>query len=119
MSDERRRAILRVTAPSVCLLLVAIAGLAVNTYWQYVLAISISAAIVGAALAMLVGYARCISLATGAMMAIGAYATAVPVIRLDAPFLAALFFATVLGGIAGIILAGPGAPLLLPHLPLV
>jgi branched-chain amino acid transport system permease protein len=108
MSDERRRAILRVAAPSVCLLLVAIAGLAVNTYWQYVLAISITAAIVGAALAMLVGYARCITLATGAMMAIGAYATAVPVIRLDAPFLAALLFATVLGGIAGIVLAVPG-----------
>src|SRR5262245_25429969 len=108
MSDERRRAILRVAAPSLCLLLVAIAGLTVNTYWQYVLAISISAAIIGAALAMLVGYARCISLATGAMMAIGAYGMAVPVIRLDAPFLAALLFAAALGGLAGIVLAVPG-----------
>ncbi len=86
----------------------AILGLALGTYWQYVLAISISAAIIGGALAMLVGYARCITIATGAMMAIGAYGAAVPVVHAKVPFLAALVFATVLGAIAGIILAVPG-----------
>ncbi len=86
----------------------ALLGLLFDTYWQYVLAISISAAIIGGALAMLVGYARCITLATGAMMAIGAYGAAVPVVHAKVPFLAALVFATVLGAIAGIVLAVPG-----------
>jgi ABC-type branched-subunit amino acid transport system ATPase component/ABC-type branched-subunit amino acid transport system permease subunit len=90
------------------MLAVAIAGLAAGSYWQYVIAVSLSAAIIGGALAMLVGYARCITIATGAMMAIGAYGMAVPVVKLDAPFLAALVFATVLGAIAGILLAVPG-----------
>jgi branched-chain amino acid transport system permease protein len=107
-TSERVRAITRVFAPSACLVAVAISGLALGTYWQYVLAISISAAIIGGALAMLVGYARCITIATGAMMAIGAYGAAVPVVHAKVPFLAALVFATVLGAIAGIILAVPG-----------
>ncbi len=55
MSSERVRAVTRVFAPSACLLAVAISGLVLGTYWQYVLAISISAAIIGGALAMLVG----------------------------------------------------------------
>ena len=107
-TSERVRAITRVFAPSACLVAVAISGLALGTYWQYVLAISISAAIIGGALAMLVGYARCITLAAGAMMAIGAYGAAVPVVHAKVPFLAALVFATVLGAIAGIVLAVPG-----------
>jgi branched-chain amino acid transport system permease protein len=107
-SSERARAITRVFAPSACLLAAAILGLTLGTYWQYVLAISISAAIVGGALSMLVGYARCITIATGAMMAIGAYGAAIPVVHAHVPFLAALVFATVLGAIAGFILAVPG-----------
>lgn len=107
-SSERARAITRVFAPSACLLAAAILGLSLGTYWQYVLAISISAAIVGGALSMLVGYARCITIATGAMMAIGAYGAAIPVVHAHVPFLAALVFAAVLGAIAGFILAVPG-----------
>jgi ABC-type branched-subunit amino acid transport system ATPase component/ABC-type branched-subunit amino acid transport system permease subunit len=102
------RAIARVSAPSACVAAVAVLGLAVGTYWQYVLAISISAAIVGAALSMLVGYARCITIASGAMMAIGAYGAAVPVVQAHAPFLAALVMAGLLGAIAGLVLAVPG-----------
>jgi ABC-type branched-subunit amino acid transport system ATPase component/ABC-type branched-subunit amino acid transport system permease subunit len=108
MSSERVRAIARVFAPSACVAAVAVFGLGVGTYWQYVLAISISAAIVGAALSMLVGYARCITIATGAMMAIGAYGAAVPVVQADIPFLAALVIAGFLGAIAGFVLAVPG-----------
>src|SRR5215472_1655653 len=93
MSSQRGTAALRVTAPSLCVLAVAVLGLAVGSYWQYVLAVSLSAAIVGGALAML---------------AIGAYGAAVPVVRLGVPFLAALAFATVLGALAGIVLAVPG-----------
>ena len=43
---------------------------------------------------MIVSYARCITIATGAMLAIGAYGAALPVVRFDVPFLAALLFAT-------------------------
>ena len=42
------------------------------------------------------------------MLAIGAYGAALPVVRLDVPFLIALLFATALGGLAGLILAVPG-----------
>lgn len=89
-------------------MLASVAGLGVGSYWQYVLAISISAALIGSALTMIVSYARCITIATGAMLAIGAYGAAIPVVRLDAPFLVALIFATALGAIAGLVLAIPG-----------
>ena len=39
---------------------------------------------------MLVGYARCITIATGAMMAIGAYGATIPSVHGGMPFLAAL-----------------------------
>ena len=57
---------------------------------------------------MLVGYARCITLATGAMMAIGAYGATVPIVHFGVPYLLALTFATLLGAIAGFMLAIPG-----------
>jgi branched-chain amino acid transport system permease protein len=108
MSSQHSRAVTRVLAPSSALLAVSILGLLLDTYWQYVLAISISSAVIGGALAMLVGYARCITIATGAMMAIGAYGAAIPVISAGVPFLAALVFAAALGALAGFILAIPG-----------
>ena len=108
MSSERLRALRQVLAPSGILLAVAIVGLFLGSYWQYVMAISLGAAVVGGALAMLVGYARCITLATGAMLAIGAYGATLPVVHLGVPFLAALVFATLLGGAAGLVLAIPG-----------
>lgn len=108
MSSERFGACARVLAPSACIVAVAIVGLLFDTYWQYVFAISISAAITGGALAMLVGYARCITLATGAMLAIGAYGSTIPVVHLGMPFLIALVFATFLGAVAGFVLAIPG-----------
>ena len=108
MSNERLRGLWPILAPSGSLLAVAIAGLLLGSYWQYVMAISLGAAVVGGALAMLVGYARCITLATGAMLAIGAYGAALPVVHLGVPFLAALVFATMVGAVAGLILAIPG-----------
>ncbi|MGA7327168.1 MAG: ATP-binding cassette domain-containing protein, partial [Rhodomicrobium sp.] len=84
------------------------AGLQFDTYWQYVFAISIGAAVVGVALIMLVGYARCITIATGAMLAIGAYGATVPVVHLGMPFLPALVIATLLGALAGLLLGIAG-----------
>ena len=108
MSNERLRGLWPILAPSGSLLAVAIAGLLLGSYWQYVMAISLGATVVGGALAMLVGYARCITLATGAMLAIGAYGAALPVVHLGVPFLAALVLATAVGAAAGLILAIPG-----------
>ncbi len=108
MSRERVRALRQILAPSASLLAVAMLGLFIDTYWQYVLAISMSAVVIGGALAMLVGYARCITLATGAMLAIGAYGATLPVVHAGVPFLAALVFSTLLGGLAGLVLAIPG-----------
>ena len=105
---SRAGALRRVLAPSLFVVALAVAGLLLGSYWQYVLALSISAAVIGTALAMIVSYARCITIATGAMLAIGAYGAALPVIRFDVPFLVALLFATALGGLAGLILAVPG-----------
>jgi len=96
MFNKRWRALAGSLAPSAAVLAVAVLGLALDTYWQYVLAISISAAATGGALAMLVSYARCITIATGAMLAIGAYGAAIPVVLAGVPFGAALVFATAL-----------------------
>ena len=53
-------------------------GVALGSYWQFVFALSIGAMLVGIALVMLVGYARCITICGGAMMAIGAYGRRFP-----------------------------------------
>jgi len=108
MSSGRIRAITGALAPSAVLLAIAILGLFFDTYWQYVFAISITAAVIGSALAMLVGYARCITIATGAMLAIGAYGATIPVVHGSMPFLAAVVTATLLGACAGWMLAVPG-----------
>jgi branched-chain amino acid transport system permease protein len=108
MYSGRARALGQILAPSACLIAVALIGLLLDSYWQYVLSLSITAAVVGGALAMLVGYARCITLATGAMLAIGAYGATLPILDLGAPFLAALAFSTALGAVAGLLLAVPG-----------
>jgi branched-chain amino acid transport system permease protein len=108
MFSQRLRAATGVLAPSALLLVTALLGLLFDTYWQYVFAISISAAVIGGALAMLVGYARCITIATGAMLAVGAYGATVPIVHGGVPFLAALVFSTLLGALAGFLLAIPG-----------
>jgi branched-chain amino acid transport system permease protein len=108
MSSGRIRALTGALAPSAVLLAIAILGLFFDTYWQYVFAISITAAVIGSALAMLVGYARCITIATGAMLAIGAYGATIPVVHGSMPFLGAVVTATVLGAGAGWMLAVPG-----------
>jgi branched-chain amino acid transport system permease protein len=108
MSSGRIRSITGALAPSAVLLAIAILGLFFDTYWQYVFAISITAAVIGSALAMLVGYARCITIATGAMLAIGAYGATIPVVHGSMSFLAAVVTATALGACAGWMLAVPG-----------
>ena len=109
MSSERLRALRRILAPSaVAVSRWRFSASSLDTYWQYVFAISIGAAVIGGALAMLVGYARCITLATGAMMAIGAYGATLPVVHWACRSLAALCSPRWLGRAAGLVLAIPG-----------
>lgn len=97
----------RVIMPSVTVLLLTLAGTTLSNYWQYVFTISIGAMVSGAALIMLVGYARCITIASGAMMAIGAYASAIVVLRFGFSFPWALLVGTLFGALAGYVLAVP------------
>ncbi|MDP6772716.1 MAG: branched-chain amino acid ABC transporter ATP-binding protein/permease [Rhodospirillales bacterium] len=104
----RRNRAFRNLAPAATVVLALLAGLAVDGYGQFVLSLTVSAIVIGAALTMLVGYARCITLATGAMMALGAYGSTLLVIKLGVPYLLAVLCAGIIGGIGGFLLAVPG-----------
>ena len=95
-------------APSAVILLFLLAGLVVDGYGQYVMSVTVVAIVVGVALTMLVGYTRCITLATGAMMALGAYASSLFVIELGVPYLIAVALGGIAGGTGGFLLAVPG-----------
>ncbi len=64
--------------------------------------------LVGVALVVLVGLARCITLASGSIMAIGAYVSTLAVADLHVPYLATLVLAILAGGAAGWLIAFPG-----------
>jgi hypothetical protein len=61
-------------------IIVGIAAL-LGSYAQYVLALVIVHCLIGTALVMIVGYARVIMLAAGAMLAIGAYGSTISITR--------------------------------------
>jgi branched-chain amino acid transport system permease protein len=94
--------------PALFLVVCVAAGLALDSYAQYVLAIAIISMLVGVALVVLVGLARCITLASGSIMAIGAYVSTLAVADLHAPYLATLALAIFAGGAAGWVIAFPG-----------
>jgi branched-chain amino acid transport system permease protein len=94
-------------APSVCVLLVFLIGTQIGTYPQYVATLVVVSMLTGMALTVLVGFARCITLATGAMLALGAYGSTVLVAKFGLPFIPALLLGAVIGGIGGLILGLP------------
>ena len=106
MSD--RRLDLAATGPALFIILCIAAGLGVDSYSQYVIALAIVAILVGAALVVLVGLARCITLASGSIMAVGAYASTLAVLDLGAPYLVSLLLALFAGAAAGWLIALPG-----------
>jgi ABC-type branched-subunit amino acid transport system ATPase component/ABC-type branched-subunit amino acid transport system permease subunit len=106
--SERARARAAVAAPVLFVLGLLGLGLGVGSYSQYVLAMSFVAMLIGAALVLLVGFARCITLASGSMMAVGGYAATLLVSGGHVPFLAAVLAAVLAGALAGLILAIPG-----------
>jgi ABC-type branched-subunit amino acid transport system ATPase component/ABC-type branched-subunit amino acid transport system permease subunit len=95
--------------PAFFVLVCVAVGSRLQSYPQYVLAIAIISMLVGAALVVLVGLGRCITLASGAIMAIGAYVTTLAVTDLRWPYLATLALAGLAGGLAGWLIAFPGS----------
>jgi branched-chain amino acid transport system permease protein len=89
------------------LLFVAL-GLRLDSYRQYVIAVATISMLVGIALVVLVGLGRCITLASGSIMAIGAYVSTLAVADLRVPYLATLALAILAGGAAGWVIAFPG-----------
>src|ERR1700740_1028753 len=64
--------------------------------------------LVGIALVVLVGLGRCITLASGSIMAIGAYSSTLAVSDLGISYLSALLLAILAGAAAGYVIALPG-----------
>jgi branched-chain amino acid transport system permease protein len=94
--------------PAIFIILCVALGLELDSYPQYVTAIAAVSMLVGIALVVLVGLARCITLASGSIMAIGAYAATLAVLDLGAPYVLALLLAIVAGAAGGWLIALPG-----------
>ncbi|MBI2725381.1 MAG: branched-chain amino acid ABC transporter ATP-binding protein/permease [Polaromonas sp.] len=94
-------------APSLCVLGVFLIATQVGTYPQYVATLLVVSMLIGTALTVLVGFARCITLASGAMLALGAYGSTILVAKFGFPFIPALLMGAVIGGIGGFILGLP------------
>lgn len=116
---KMNRAVLLAMMPALMVAAVALAGLMFDTYVQYVICLCLVATIAGVALVPLVGYAKIVMLAGGAMMGIGAYASSLLVIKQGVPFLVAVGFAAVCGGLAGFILGIPSTRFRGHHLAMV
>lgn len=84
-----------------------VAGLLTNDYWRYVFSLVAASVVTGMGLTMLVGFARCVTLATGAIQAIGAYTAALLLIHLAMPFPLAILIAGLMGGLGALLLAIP------------
>ena len=95
-------------APALAVLVCTAAGLPLENYLRYVIAIALVSMVIGVALVVLVGLARCITLASGAVMAIGAYTSTLLMIRLSIPYPIGLIFAIATGALAGWLIALPG-----------
>ena len=98
-----------VAGPCLFTLATAALGLAFGTYIKYVASLCLIAALVGVALVLIVGFARVIMLTSGAIMALGAYASTILVERLRVPYLLSLLAAAAFGGIAGAVVAVPAS----------
>ena len=105
---SERRPDLAALLPALFISLCAAVGLGLDSYPQYVIAVAIISMLVGIALVVLVGLARCITLAAGSIMAIGAYASTLAVARLGVPYLVTLALALLAGGAGGWLIAFPG-----------
>jgi branched-chain amino acid transport system permease protein len=94
--------------PALLVIACLVIGLWLESYRQYVVAVGVVSMVVGAALTIIVGLTRCITLASGAIMAIGAYTSTLMMHHLGAPYGLGLALSLVAGALAGWIIALPG-----------
>jgi branched-chain amino acid transport system permease protein len=106
--SDRRFGLLANLGPASLILLCAAGGFALGSYPKYVIAIAIISMVIGAALVVLVGLGRCITLAAGSVMAIGAYTSTLAMIHLGIPYVLTLLLAMLGGAAAGWLIALPG-----------
>ncbi len=120
MSDRFRNVLVTgILLPAGAVLLLASIGFIVGTFAQYVLTQVVISCLIGAALVMIVGYARVIMLAAGAMTAIGAYGSAVLMLQGGVHYLLTLPIVLMLGFISGLLLAVPATRFRGHHLAMV
>jgi branched-chain amino acid transport system permease protein len=96
-----------VIGPAAFIALIGLAGVFVGGFIQYVLALLVVGCLVGVSLVMIVGYSRVIMLATGAMMGVGAYGSAILMIEAGLDYLVTLPLVVLFGFISGVVLAVP------------
>jgi ABC-type branched-subunit amino acid transport system ATPase component/ABC-type branched-subunit amino acid transport system permease subunit len=96
-----------VIGPAVFIALIGLAGVFVGGFIQYVLALLVVSCLVGVSLVMIVGYSRVIMLATGAMMAVGAYGSTILMVETGVDYLITLPIVVLFGLISGVVLAVP------------
>jgi ABC-type branched-subunit amino acid transport system ATPase component/ABC-type branched-subunit amino acid transport system permease subunit len=94
--------------PPLVVVVLAAGSFALDGYPKYVIAILFIAMLIGSSLSLLVGMARCIMLASGAMMATGAYASSLCAVHLSFSYLPTLIVALACGAVAGLLIAAPG-----------
>jgi branched-chain amino acid transport system permease protein len=105
---SKRRADVAGLGPALVILICIAVGLSLDSYPQYVIALAMISMVVGVALVVIVGLGRCITLASGSIMAIGAYVSTLTMVRLGVPYVAALLLAILAGAVAGWLIALPG-----------
>jgi branched-chain amino acid transport system permease protein len=105
---SKRKPDFAATGPALFIILCMLVGLKLGSYPQYVIAVAMLSMLVGVALVVLVGLGRCITLASGSIMAIGAYSSTLAVTDLGVPYLIALLLAIGAGTAAGYCIALPG-----------
>jgi len=96
--------LLSVASPSLAVAAVTLAGLHAGGYLAYVVSLALIAMTIGAALVLVVGLARMITLASGAMMGIGAYGVTLLMMHTPVGMIGGMIGAVVLGALAGTLL---------------
>ncbi len=100
---------LKTLAPALTVAAITIASLAANTYVQYVVSLCLVAAIVGGSLVLIVGLTRVIMLASGAVMAVGAYLSTILLQQYGMPYPASVLAAGAAGAFVGLIVGIPAS----------
>jgi ABC-type branched-subunit amino acid transport system ATPase component/ABC-type branched-subunit amino acid transport system permease subunit len=106
-SFRRGPTILSALLPALTVGALGALGLVWGGYAQYVLSVSLIAIMCATSLVILVGLARVITLASGAMMCLGSYAVALLMLHFQVPFLLGIALASIVGALGGFVLGVP------------